>query len=419
MPIQRGSVSLLVVGAGDRGNVYADYARMHPDAGHVVAVAEPNSTARAAFAERHALPPARCFSDWTEALAAGRHADAVVIATPDRLHASPAVAFADAGWNTLLEKPLAPTPRECSQVVAAAKRNGIVFAVCHVLRYTKYTAVLKQLISEGRIGDVVGAQRLEPVGWWHFAHAYVRGNWSREADSSPVLLAKCCHDLDWLRYVFGVPCERIASFASLRHFRREQMPAGAAPRCLDCNREPGCAYSAVRLYLGDLGDPGDAWPARVVARPPVPARLREALRTGPYGRCVYACDNDVPDQQVVIMEFAGGRTATFTMSAFTPPMQRQTVIFGTHGWLVGNGSRIELCDFGTDRQETYEVAGNGARHGGGDDALMETFLRAVAEGDPSLLLSGPDESLSSHLMVFAAERARHEGRVVNLLEEAT
>ena len=417
MPRQRGNVSLLVVGAGDRGNVYADYARTHPDAGRIVAVADPRPDARAAFARRHALSPNRCFTDWTEALTAGRHADAVVIATPDRVHASPAVAFADAGWNILLEKPLAPTPMECRQVVHAAKRNGIVFAVCHVLRYTNYTATLKTMISEGRIGDVVGAQRLEPVGWWHFAHAYVRGNWRREAESSPVLLAKCCHDLDWLRHVLGVPCERIASFASLHHFRHEQMPAGAAPRCLDCKLEPGCAYSAVRLYLGDFARPDDSWPARVVAHPPTPERLREALRTGPYGRCVYACDNDVPDQQVVMMEFAGGRTATLTMSAFTPAAQRRTVIFGTHGWLVGDGSSIECCDFRTGRHETHEVTGAGARHGGGDDALMESFLRAVANGDPSLLLSTPEETLSSHLMAFAAERARHENRIVSLQED--
>jgi predicted dehydrogenase len=261
---------------------------------------------------------------------------------------------------------------------------------------------------------VVGAERLEPVGYWHFAHAYVRGHWRREDCSSSVLLAKCCHDLDWLRYVMGVPCLRVSSFAGLHHFRPEQRPRGAGDRCLDCGIEPECPFSAVALYLGELERGNQGWPVHVVALEPTVDAVREALRDGPYGRCVYACDNDVPDHQVVNLEFQGARFASFTMSAFTPQRHRITRVFGTHGWVVDDGSRLEHYAFRSGQTEVIEVAGTGDRHGGGDDRLLGAFLEAVGRRDPSLLLSGPDETLESHLLVFAAEQARREGRVVDM-----
>jgi predicted dehydrogenase len=212
----------------------------------------------------------------------------------------------------------------------------------------------------------------------------------------------------------GVPCLRVSSFAGLHHFRPEQRPRGAGDRCLDCGIEPECPYSAVALYLGELERGNHGWPVHVVALKPTVEAVREALRDGPYGRCVYACDNDVPDHQVVNLEFQGARFATFTMSAFTPQRNRITRVFGTHGWLLDDGSRLEHYAFRNGQTEVIEVGGAEGRHGGGDDRLLETFLEAVGRRDPSLLLSGPAETLESHLLVFAAEQARREGRVVEL-----
>jgi predicted dehydrogenase len=409
-------VPVLVVGAGDRGSGYADYLRVHPEAGRVVAVAEPDPGRREHFAARHGLERRLVFPDWQAALHAGRVAQAVLICTQDREHVAPAVAFARAGWDILLEKPMATTPEGCRAVARAVAESDVLFGVCHVLRYAPATVALKQLIDAGGIGDVVGAERLEPVGYWHFAHAYVRGNWRREAGSSSVLLAKCCHDLDWLRYVMGVPCLRVSSFAGLHHFRPERRPRGAGDRCLDCSIEPDCPYSALALYLGELERGNQGWPVHVVALEPTSNAVREALRHGPYGRCVYACDNDVPDHQIVNLEFAGERYASFTMSAFTPQRHRITRVFGTHGWVVDDGSRLEHHTFRNGRTEVIEVSGADGRHGGGDDRLLGAFLEAVARRDPSLLSSGPDETLESHLLVFAAEQARREGRVVDLAE---
>ena len=314
-------------------------------------------------------------------------ADAVIIATQDSLHADPAVAFAEKKYAMLLEKPMAPTEAECARIVRTAKDNGILFGVCHVLRYTRYTQALKTLLDSGAIGEVISIQHLEPVGYWHQAHSFVRGSWRNEAESSSMLLAKSCHDLDWLRYVMDAPCRSLSSFGALTHFTHAQKPAaaGEAKRCLECAYEPHCPYSARKIYLGRL-ERGDAgWPVDVVAPAPTVETLTAALRNGPYGRCVYECDNDVVDHQVVNMLFDGPKTAAFTMTAFNEADHRQTRIFGTRGEVLCNGVTIRVRDFLSDQIREIEVPETDGTvlggHGGGDFGLMDRFVAAVAAND--------------------------------------
>jgi predicted dehydrogenase len=409
-------VRLIVVGAGSRGSGYATYAQHHPEELQIVGVAEPRTFYRERLADDYDIPYDNVSVDWRELAARPRFADGVIITTQDAMHAEPAVAFANLGYHVLLEKPMAPNPDDCRRIIDAAKRNDIIFAVCHVMRYTSYTQQLKAILDAGRIGEIVSIEHLEPVGYWHQAHSFVRGNWRNEAESSPMLLAKSCHDLDWLRYLVGQPCVQVSSFGSLKHFRPEERPEGAADRCLECPVEPVCPYSAVKIYLGRVRRGETGWPVNVLTPDVTVEGVTEALRTGPYGRCVYGCDNDVVDHQVVNLLFANGATAAFTMTAFTRQRDRETHIFGTRGEIYGNGSTIEIYDFLTDQTETIQTdrSSDGSiltGHGGGDYGLMQRFVTALATGDRSQILSGPDETLETHLMVFAAEAARHEGRV--------
>ncbi|MEC3992307.1 Gfo/Idh/MocA family oxidoreductase [Actinacidiphila sp. DG2A-62] len=414
-------VTLALVGAGLRGRSYARHAQVS-GAGQVVALAEPDPVRRAAAAEEFAVPPDRVYADWSQLAAAGKVADAAIVATQDRQHTGPAVALADLGYHVLLEKPMAATEAESEEIAEAAERNKIMLAVCHVLRYTPYTRELKRMLDEGVIGRLVSVQHLEPVGWWHQAHSFVRGNWRRSDTSAPMLLTKSCHDIDWLVYLFGRAPRRVSSFGSLTHFRAEAAPAGAAARCTDCPIESTCPYSAKRLYLGCLDDPESRfWPLSAVTEDHTEAGVLEALRTGPYGRCVYACDNDVVDHQVVSMEFDDGATCSFTMSAFTPQEHRRTRLLGTHGYLDGDGVTIRTVDFRTGEEglvDTRTTAGASAAdgHGGGDEALMDAFLAAVAGGDRGILKSDAAASLASHRVVWAAEEARTTGTVVALPE---
>jgi predicted dehydrogenase len=403
-------VRYAIVGAGQRGAGYAKWIGRHGDRAQVVAVAEPRTRQREALAREHGV--SRVFSSWQELAAEPRLADVVIVSTQDSEHVEPAIALAGKGYHLLVEKPLAPTADECARLVDAVTKAGVLFAVCHVMRYRPYTRLVKRVVDDGRLGEVMSVDHLEPVGHWHYAHSYVRGNWRRSDQASFMLLAKSGHDIDWLRHVVGKPVERVSSFGSLRHFRRSSQPAGAADRCLDCAVESTCPYSASRLYLGMLREGRTGWPVSVLTDEVTEEGVTEALRTGPYGRCVYACDNDVVDHQVVAMEFADGVTATFTMTGFTPHQDRQTRIFGTRGYLEGDGEAVRLHDFTSGAVETLKVGLDMEEgHGGGDAGLMDAFTRAVETGDASHILSGARESLESHLAVFAAERSRLSGMV--------
>lgn len=412
-------VSVVVIGTGERGRMYAEYALSYPKKMRVVGVAEPRERWRRWMTERYSISPSNVFEDWSEVFKRERFADAVIIATPDRLHVGPAIETAKRGYHILLEKPMAPTEEDCRSIVDAVLETGILFSVCHVLRHTNYTRQLKRLIESGELGDVISIQHLEPVGHWHQAHSFVRGNWRRSDESSSMLLAKSCHDIDWIRYIMGVRCKSVASFGYLSHFRKEMRPADAAERCIDCpaSVEASCPYSAKKIYRGFLERGVKGWPVDVVTEEGDEAGLERALKEGPYGRCVYACDNDVVDSQVAIMEFEGDKTASFTMTAFTEAAPRKTRVFGTRGEVDADGRHVRVYNFLENRWTVTDTARDErdfTGHEGGDQGVLENFVEAVQNNDPSRILTGPLETLESHLIVFAAERSRTERKVIKI-----
>jgi predicted dehydrogenase len=413
-------VTIALAGAGDRGFTYSSFALEHPERASIVAVAEPREFHRKRIAELFSIPSDKVFASWDEMAAAPKLADCVIIATQDNMHTEPAVTFAEKGYSILLEKPMAPTARECIKIADAVRNAGVVMGVCHVLRYTAYTRKLKKLIASGAVGEIVSVQHLEPVGYWHQAHSFVRGNWRNSSESSFMLLAKSCHDMDWLRFVIDKPCLAVSSFGSLKFFKEQNRPSGAGERCTCCCIEKECPYSAVKLYFGLFKSGKCGWPVSVVAPDPTEESLLTALNKGPYGRCVFMCDNDVVDHQVMNMLFEDDVTATFTMTAFNKAGHRKTRIFGTAGEIEGNGCELRVFDFLTDSESVIDTTrlepASMTGHGGGDYHIMEDFIAAVASKDQSLISSGPEVSLESHLMAFAGEKARLEGRVVELNE---
>jgi len=354
------------------------------------------------------------------------HRHVVVICTQDQMHVEPAVAFAQLKFNILLEKPMAISEEGCNKIIQAVEENGVMFAVCHVLRYSIYTQALKQIINSGAIGNIINIQHMEPVGYFHYAHSYVRGNWNNEKKSSPMLLAKSCHDIDWLSYVMQPhKVVKVSSFGSLMHCRKENKPKEAASRCLDCPQsiEENCCYSAKKIYL-DLVKQGETgWPVKIIVpsgEEPTIENVTDALRKGPYGKCIYESDNDVVDNQVVNLQFDNGATCNFTMIAYTKEIcERKTRIYGTKGEIEVIGNEIKHFDFLTQTMKEINPYNSLPKtyltgHGFADYYLMKYFIDAVGLNDPSLLLSNARETLNSHLLVFEAEKSRHTNQVITV-----
>lgn len=410
--------SAVVIGAGNRGRlVYAHWAHRHPDRLRVVAVAEPDEHSREAVATGHGIPPERCFRDWEECLGSPRLADIAIIATSDTLHAEPALAAFARGYDVLLEKPIAPTPAECVRVVEAAERAGRLLQIGHVLRYTPFYEKVHEIVASGVLGELLHLDLKEHVAAWHMTHSFVRGRFRNRAIAAPILLAKACHDLDLIAWLAGRPARRVASFGALSHYRPEQAPPGAPERCTDdCPARERCPHDAVRFYV----DPDDAlarhWPWVDVSADPSRAARRRALEGGRYGRCVYRCDNDVLDHQVVALEFAGGLTASFALHGLAAREQRTIRVTGTRGELRGllDGGVIEVSHPGVIGVEHHEVGRGVLGHFGGDEGLMAHFSALVAGGRRDAVRASGRSALGSHLIGFAAERARETGAVVDV-----
>ncbi len=417
--------TVAICGCGSRGlDAYAPFQTAHPERMKIVAGADPRPERLEKLRALYGVAPEMCFASDEQMLSQPRLADAVIIATMDRTHVKNALAALERGYDVLLEKPISPDLAECLALREKARQTGRRVLVCHVLRYTRFYAALHQLVSRGEIGRPVTIEASENVAWWHFAHSFVRGNWRRQDEASPMLLQKCCHDMDILRWLAGRRCLQVQSFGSLDFFRPENAPAGAAERCCDCPAREGCLYDAGRLYFTDphcgLEAIGPQWPVDVVVTDPTPEKLRAALKTGPYGRCVFRCDNDVADHQTVNLLFEGGLTASFTVSAFTETCHRTIKLTGTQGEIRGDmeENTLVLRPFGRKEQvfDLKEQAGEFSGHGGGDFGLLHSFFDLLASGDTQGL-TGIEASVESHVMALAAERSRIQGGRTVTLEE--
>lgn len=409
----------VVVGAGVRGRwAYGGYAATFPDDLRLVGVAEPDAERRDGFAADHGIPHERRFADWRDLVAAGRLADVAINATRDEHHLDSTLALLDAGYDVLLEKPMASTLSGCVALVRAAREHGRILRIGHVLRHTELFRVVHDLVGSGRLGRVVTVDHRENVSALHMAHSYVRGNWRRSDETAPMLLAKCCHDLDLLQWNVGRPVRRMASFGALTHFRAEHAPEGAPHRCLDgCPVADDCIWYAPRLYLAE--DAGGLPVGRFLVGGETAEETRAALHTSPYGRCVYHSDNDVVDHQVAILEFDDDTTATLTMHGHSDEECRTLRYDGTRATLhakfaYGADDWVRVRDHGSGQVEEVPLGSRSdSGHGGGDFGLIRDFLRTV-RGEPTEVQTSPEEVLESHLLAFAGEQARVEAGLVDM-----
>ncbi len=458
-------LTAIVLGAGSRGrDAYGAYAVTNNDKIQIIGVAEPVEERRKQFMEIHEIPEDRSFNTWEKILDIPKFADAAIITTQDEMHTKPTILAMEKGYDVLLEKPMSNKLNECVQLVQKSEELGKQLQICHVLRYTKFYSTVYDIIHSGRIGDLINIQCNENVTYWHFCHSYVRGFWRNSKETSPLILAKCCHDLDLLYWMVGVLPKKISSFGTLTHYKADQAPPGAPERCLDgCPHAETCIHYAPFLYIDvvpllRIGAESNwrlarffaglalnhktifkifstlvpllkqvndwrVWPVSVITDDLSYEGKMKALAEGPWGRCVYHCDNDQPDHMLVNIDFENGVTANLTVHGHSSQEGRYIRVDGTKGTLIGDflqsGEKLWLYDKLSGKREIVHKARlleeGRVAHGGGDWRLMDSFVDLL-KNNLAKPLTGARASLESHILAFAAEKSRLEGTVINMEE---
>lgn len=405
MKMKQGRVTFSVVGLGGRASAYLSALQeLYPNEHQVVAVADPDPVKQACARNDYGLQDNQIFDTDLDLMEQPRLSDVAIVATQDKLHLRDIRGLLAKGYDLILEKPVATTLEELQEIAAVSKSfPDQMVAVCHVLRHTVFFGEIRRILENGRFGPVASIQHNENIGYYHFAHSYVRGPWNNSETSGPLTLTKSCHDMDILLYLLGnTHCQQISSYGALLIFNRDHYdPATMAPMCVDCSQNESCAFSAPKLYSsGKIKS--------VVFDLSSVDKVRENLGTSPYGRCVYHCDNNVVDHQSTAMQFDNGVTATFNLSAFSAKVNRSLKIMCQFGEIraIEKPYLIETTDFRTDETTVTELDIHDRGHGGGDKAFVKDFMESYLHGVP--FNSTLEHAIESHAMALLAEESRKD-----------
>lgn len=423
-------ITAVIVGAGHRSMLYSRYALAHPDEFQIVGVADPDPFRRAQAAEQFSIPKEHCFEDAQTLAEQPKLADAVINGTMDNQHVETAIPLLRKGYDMLLEKPFAINEKEMWKLHDVVRETGRTVMICHVLRYAPFYAAIKKAVLDGMVGDIINIQATEHVSYHHLSASYVRGKWNNEdVCGAPMLLAKCCHDIDLLMWLkSGIAPRHITSFGSDFQFAPEKIPQGAGTRCMvDCPIEAECNYSAKKLYI----DHPERWGFYVwdnlmhKGKPTLEDKICSLETDNPHGLCAWKCGHNVVDHQSVLLGFADGATATLNMIGGTAKAERNIHIVGTRGEIKGvfddsvytirtlnhtspDGWHEERVDLGIEGDKSGMLGS----HGGGDPRLVEDFVHVLQGRQPSVSYTSIDDSINGHLAVFLAEQARKTFQVM-------
>lgn len=417
--------TISVIGLGNRGTEYMGFLKsFHLSKVEIYALCDIRQQALDDFAPRYSIPKERQFTSTNEFFSKGVISDALIISTQDASHYEITKQAILTGYRIiLLEKPVSGVKDEYTELRDLAKEHNVLLIICHVLRYSNYYSKIKEIISSGKIGDIVTIKQTENVGYFHFAHSYVRGNWRDEFTSTPSIMAKCCHDIDLIAWFMDSPCVSVSSVGSLNHFRKENAPEGATPTCMGgCKVKKNCPYDAEALYITDpfykakfIKFMGRTLTGKVKNSK---NDIKNAIKNGDYGRCVYMCDNNVCDNQLVTMTFENGASAVLNMNGLSNKMFRECHIVGTKGELVGYGTKLKMHIFGGKTTNVNTGSLNVSGHVEGDIRLVSGFVKLLCGETKDLTnITTIDATVISHNIALAAEESRKNGGEVVLLKD--
>ena len=419
-------VKVIIVGNGDRANCYCKYAISHPEDLQVVAIVDPDKRKQKEGAEKYGVKKELCFDSVEDCMRYheqhGKFADGVVNATMDELHYQTAMPFLRAGYNMLLEKPIVNNTEQLLEIQRTAEENGCLLMICHVLRYTPFYSSIKKVVSSGEIGEIMHMETSESVGVAHSSNSYIRGKWNSSAKcGSSMLLAKCCHDLDLLCWLNSdTQPVRVASFGGRNFIVPEKAPKGAGERCLvDCPHVDTCIYSAKSIYVNTDNFPWYSWDCIDKHYDDISREEKtQSLKTfNPHGECAYKTGADIVDNQVLILQFANGSTASHSMLQGAVRPCRLIRIMGTRGEIQGmieddkftvRTYDFEKASYVSKEYDVHELIAKDDHHAGGDDGIIRDFVNMVRGGEVSISCTKIQDSIYGHLCVYKADESRIE-----------
>lgn len=415
-------VKVAILGLGSRGaTTYGDYLITLNDV-KISAICDIDKDKLNFYQNKYHVEKKDCFLNSEDFFKAGKLADILIIATMDQDHYSQAMKALDLKYHLLLEKPIALNLKQCLDIENKALKNNLYVVVCHVLRYSLFYKKIKEIVNSKILGNIININTTENVGYWHQAHSFVRGNWNNSNKTSPMILQKCCHDFDILNWIIDKKPLNVSSFGSLSLFKKENVPKDSSNYCYDCKIQNNCPYNAVKYYVDSIKNDKDlGWPYDVVVLNPTKDKVLAAIKNGPYGRCVYECDNNVVDHQIVNIQYEDNITATHTMCAFSKDCYRDIKIFATRGDLIANtlNNTIIYHTFVDNKEFVIDVSkltNDLSGHMGGDKLMINELLKLINK-ETSQLDSSIEKSVLSHVIAFAAEKSRiNKGVVINLNE---
>ena len=421
-------IKIAVVGYGNRGQVYADYSLDEPNEVEVVAIIDPNAFKLQVAKERYQLSDGQLFSCYADFLKANIDTDIVINATMDQVHYQTAMEILQSKRHMLIEKPIVEKKAQLLEIQRTAKENGCMVFVCHVLRYSPFYKTIKKMIADGKLGNIISMEMNEHVWIPHFLSSYGRGKWNSEAEcGSPILLAKCCHDMDLICWLNGKPVNKVFSFGHRSHFVKMNKPQDATEYCYNCPHNRTCKYNALDLNYYNDTMPFLVWDSFNKPYDQItPEEKMEFLKTDRYGKCAYDCGGDVMDRQNLLVDFEDGSVASFTLSCGASRTDRYIHIVGTDGEVEGKVEsnkfvyRTYIAEKVCYEEEVIDLSQqvvNNAKYGGhsgGDYGIMYDLVRYLNGDKSSMSITLLDDSVNSHLLVYGAEESRKTGKAIEI-----